>query len=101
MVQRRRHLICPSTSGNELFVIARNNGGLPISECYNFDTELVSHTIAKFKREKALDIDGLCTEHLQFCRPSISVNLGKLFNIMLLCSYSYTVILTCYVSLQS
>jgi len=87
VVQRRRHLICPSTSGNELFVIARNNGGLPISECYNFDTELVSHTIAKFKRGKAFDIDGLWAENLQFCHPSISVILGKLSNIMLLCSY--------------
>ena len=46
-----------------------------------------SHIIAKFKRGKAVDIDGLCAEHIQFCHPSVSVILSKLFTIMLLCSY--------------
>ena len=61
--------------------------GLPMSESYNFDTELVSHVIANFKRGKAVDIDGLSAEHLQFCHPSISVILKNLFNLMLVCSY--------------
>jgi len=34
-----------------------------------------------------VDIDGLCAEHLQFCHPSISVILGELFNMTLLCTY--------------
>ena len=61
--------------------------GLPITESYKFDTELVSRIITELKRGKALDIDGLSAEHLQFCHPVLSVILQKLFNLMILCSF--------------
>jgi len=45
---------------------------LPITESYKFDTELVSKIITELKRGKALDIDGLSAEHLQFSHPVLS-----------------------------
>jgi len=56
--------------------------GLPITESYKFDTELVSRIITELKRGKAVDIDGLSAEHLQFCHPVLSVILQKLFNFL-------------------
>ena len=64
--------------------------GLPITESYKFDTELVSRIITELKRGKA-DIDGLSVEHLQFCHPVLSVILQKLFNLMILCSFVYRI----------
>ena len=43
--------------------------GLPITDYHKFDTELVSSIINDLKVGKALDIDGLSAEHLQFCHP--------------------------------
>jgi Reverse transcriptase (RNA-dependent DNA polymerase) len=64
-----------------------NYSGLPLSESHKFDTELISTIIANLKKGKASGIDGLSAEHLQFCHPSLSVVLCKLFNLML--SYNY------------
>ena len=61
--------------------------GLPISDYYKFDTELVSSIINDLKLGKALDNDGLSAEHLQFCQPVLSVILAKLFNLLISCSY--------------
>ena len=65
-------------------ILRATNCGLPITESYKFDTELVSRNITELKRGKALDIDGLSAEHLQFCHPVLSVILQKLFNLMIL-----------------
>jgi len=61
--------------------------GLPITDAHKFDTELVSHVIMSLKQGKALDVDGLSAEHLQFCHPILSVILSKLFNLMMSCSF--------------
>jgi len=60
---------------------------MPITESHKFDTELVSNIISDLKRGKAMDVDGLTAEHLQFCHPVVSLILEKLFNLMILCSY--------------
>ena len=36
---------------------------------YWLDIELGDRIITNSKRGKAMDIDGLAAEHLQFCRP--------------------------------
>ena len=46
-----------------------NYSGLPITEDHKIDTELVSSVIAKLKHGKAVDMDGLSTEHLFYCHP--------------------------------
>ena len=43
--------------------------GLPHSDEYIIDAELVDQVIAKLKRGKAAGLDSLTTEHLQFCYP--------------------------------
>ena len=55
-------------------------------DSHKIDTELVSNVIANLKRDKAIDIDGLCAEHLQYSHPSLCVVLSKLFQLMMLCS---------------
>ena len=64
-----------------------NCHGLPITDYHKFDTELVSSIINDLKVGKALDIDGLSAELLQFCHPVLSVILAKLFNLLISCSY--------------
>ena len=59
------------------YMDARDNyHGLPITDYHKFDTELVSSIINDLKVGKALDIDGLSAEHLQFCHPVLSVILA-------------------------
>ena len=42
-------------------------------DSHKIDTELVSNVIANLKCRKAIDIDGLSAEHLQYCHPSLCV----------------------------
>ena len=65
----------------------RNYCGLPVMESHKIDTELVSRIITNLKRGKAMDIDGLTAEHLQFCHPVLPVILKKLFHLMINCSF--------------
>ena len=72
--------------------------GLPMTYENLFDTELVNRIIVGLASGKAAGLDGITSEHLQFCFPSISCILSKLYNLMLLCryvppgfGYSYTV----------
>ena len=53
--------------------------GVPMSDAYKIDTELVSSVISQLQRGKAPDIEGLTAEHLQYCHPSVVVLLAKLF----------------------
>lgn len=70
------------------YMDARDNyHGLPFTNHHKFDTELVSSIVNDLKVGKALDIDGLSAEHLQFCHPVLSVILTKLFNLLISCSY--------------
>ncbi len=72
--------------------------GLPFTEHYLFDVELVSNTILQLKRGKAAGPDGICAEHLVHSHPIISCILYKLFNLLVKLGYvpsafgqSYTV----------
>jgi len=51
--------------------------GLPITESYKFETELVSRIITELKRDKALDIDGLSAEQFAILSPSFISDLTK------------------------
>ena len=44
-----------------------------VRELWVQSEELVSRVIANLKRGKAMDIDGLSAEHLQFCHPILPV----------------------------
>ena len=55
--------------------------GLPATDTHKIDTELVSRTITNLKRRKAIDIDVLTAEHLQFCHPVLPVILKKIFTL--------------------
>lgn len=59
--------------------------GLPLTDVNGIDTELVSSMISELAHGKALDIDGLSTEHLYYCHPSLSVILSQMFHFTLLC----------------
>ena len=61
--------------------------GFPLAHDYLFDTELVSKIIDDLVCGKAVGLDGISSEHLKNCYPSISCILAKLFNLMLLYSY--------------
>ena len=61
-----------------------NYCGSPIKDSYKFDTELVSTIVGNLKHGKAVDIDGLSVEHLQYSHPSICVILFKLFRVIML-----------------
>ena len=72
--------------------------GLPLTDNYLFDVELVSSVLTNLKRGKAPGLDGLMMEHLVNAHPILSVVLCKLFNFMLLIGHvpaafgrSYTV----------
>jgi len=55
--------------------------GFPVNEENQFDAELMRNIIYK-----AMGLDGLTGEHLQYSHPILSVILAKLFNLTLLCS---------------
>jgi len=59
----------------------------PVTEDQQIDTELVSSIIDKLTHGKAADFNGLSSEHLYYCHPSLSVILAKLFQIIMRCSY--------------
>jgi hypothetical protein len=61
--------------------------GFPVNEENQFDSELTGNIISDLKRGKAMGLDGLTAEHLQYSHPILSVILAKLFNLMLLCSH--------------
>jgi len=61
--------------------------GHAVTETHNIDTELVSRIITNLKRGKAMDIDGLTAEHLQYCHTVLPVLLKKLFHLMISCSF--------------
>jgi hypothetical protein len=72
--------------------------GMPDSDEYLFDAELVESVIVKLNRGKAAGLDGLTAEHLQYCHASLPCILAKLFNMMMRCGHvpasfgqSYTV----------
>jgi len=72
----------------ELYLTLRSSYcAMPNTESHKFDTELVSKIISDAERGKAVNIDGLTAEHLQFCHSDVSLILEKLFNLMILCSY--------------
>ena len=45
-----------------------------------FDVELVDKIISSLKKGKAVGLDGLTADHLQFCQPVLPLILVKLFN---------------------
>ena len=55
-----------------------NYCGLPLMDSHQIDTELVSNVIANFKRGKAIDIDGLSAQHMQYSHLSLCVVLSKM-----------------------
>ena len=61
--------------------------GHAVTETHNIDTELVSRIIINLKRGKAMNIDGLTAEHLQYCHSVLPVLLKKLFHLMISCSF--------------
>ena len=72
--------------------------GVPLTDDYLFDTEIVANVFAKLKRGKAPGLDTLSAEHLLHSHPALPCLLSKLFNLMLKCGHvppqfghSYTV----------
>jgi endonuclease/exonuclease/phosphatase family metal-dependent hydrolase len=61
--------------------------GLPLTDSYLFNTELVSTKVSQLKLGKAAGVDCITAEHLLYCHPIISCILSKLFNLMLTCGY--------------
>ena len=62
------------------YLSARSNYcGLQLMDSHKIDTELVSNVIANLKRGRAIDVDGLSAEHLQYSHPSLRAVLSKLF----------------------
>ena len=75
------------TLKNEFTKLYPSYCGLPVKDEHQFDTELVSKIIGKLEHGKAQDIDDLCTEHLYYCHPVISIILVKFFQLICLTSY--------------
>ena len=59
--------------------------GLPLPE--DIDVELVSRVVYDLKRGKAADLDNLTAKHILYSHPILPCLLGRLFNLILLCSY--------------
>jgi len=57
--------------------------GESLAETGHFDAELVENVILKTKRGKAAGLDGVTTEHLQYCHAILPCVLSKLFNLMI------------------
>ena len=53
-----------------------------LTHCY-FDTELVSKVVLNLHRGKAIDIDGLTSEHIRFSHPVLPLILSHFFNLIL------------------
>jgi len=56
---------------NDFTALRANYNGMPLTEAQYFDVELVSKTIVNLKGGKAVDIEGISAEHLQFCHPCL------------------------------
>ena len=54
---------------DEYIRLRENYFGLPSSDHITFDTELVSKVVLNLHRGKAIDIDGLTSEHILFSHP--------------------------------
>ena len=61
--------------------------GLPYTDDYAFDVELVDKTITELKNNKAAGWDNLTAKHLQFSHPIVVSVMCKIFNIMM--TYGY------------
>jgi exonuclease III len=57
--------------------------GLPLTDDYYFDAELVERVSGKLKRGKAAGLDSLMAEHVQYSHPLVIVILSKLFNMFM------------------
>lgn len=82
--------LCSETSTNQgsalkdKYVKMRPNySGLPFDDEFLFDVELVDRSIRSLSKGKAAGLDGLTSEHLHNCHPSLFVLLYKLFNFMI------------------
>jgi len=71
----------------EYLHMRQDYAGFPANEENQFDAELTGNIISGLKRGKAMGLDGLTAEHLQYSHPILSVILAKLFNLMLLCNH--------------
>jgi hypothetical protein len=78
--------------------LRQNYCGLPLTDDYLFNTELVCSILVKLKCGKAAGLDKLSAEHLLYSHPSLPCILYKLFNLILFCRHipsgfglSYTV----------
>jgi hypothetical protein len=78
--------------------LRENYYGLPLTNDYVFDTELISNIIAGLKRGKAAGLDSLTAEHFLHSHPILPCILVKLFNLFMMCKqvpagfgHSYTV----------
>ena len=58
--------------------------GLPLTDDYLFDVELVGKIVASLKRGKAAGLDNLSNEHFIFSHPALSSVLVRLFHLILL-----------------
>jgi len=56
--------------------------GLPFTEEFEFDVELVEKSTNSLNKGKAAGLDGLTSEHLQHCHPAVFSLLTRLFNLM-------------------
>lgn len=72
--------------------------GLPLTDDFLFDVELVDESIRSLRRGRAAGLDGISAEHLIYSHPSVCSILYRLFNAMILHCYvptsfglSYTV----------
>ena len=52
--------------------------GESLTESRHFDAELVENVILKMKRGKAAGLDGVTTEHLQYCHAILPCVLSYL-----------------------
>ena len=68
---------------DEYMRLRENYVGLPSSDHITFDTELVSKVVLNLHRGKAIDIDGLTSEHILFSHPVLPLILSHFFNLIL------------------
>ena len=72
---------------SEYLADRRNYCGFPNTDNTYYDTEMVSKTIFDMKQGKAVDVDGLTVEHLQYSHPIVSVLLSKFFHLIVISRY--------------
>jgi exonuclease III len=63
----------------------KNYCGMPVTDDMEIDVELIDCIVYHMKRGKAAGLDGLTTEHLQYCHPAVYLLLAKLFNLFMKC----------------